>query len=248
MKTSNKILFIAFGAIIIGIIALMIFVKVNIVQPELLEPSGNTTEETRQTAIFDRIEAHSGITIVVRQDSPREIKVVADEKFIQKIKTEVIDGSTLKIYMDDRVKKSGQQKVFVTLDEIKEIDISRGVDITSEDTLVTDALEVGVSTGSRADLRVQAQEFTSNVSTGAKLHVAGYAGKASTTVSTGSDLNAESLKGKEMHISVSTGSRAKVGIFDQLDISASTGGVVKYNKESNIRDIDVNNGGRIKRY
>ncbi len=248
MKTSNKLLLIAFGLIIVGIVALMIFVKVNIVQPELLEPSGNITEETRQTAFFDRIEAHSGITIVVSQDSPREIKVVADEKFIQKIKTEVVDGSTLKIYTDNRIKNPGQQKVFVTMDEIKEIDISRGVDITSEDTLITDALEVEASTGSRADLRVKAQEFTSNVSTGAKLHVAGYARNASITVSTGSDLNAESLTGQEMHTSVSTGSRAKVGIFDQLDISASTGGVVKYNKESNIRDIDVNNGGRIKRY
>ncbi len=262
MKTSTKILITAFAVLLTAIITLLIYINLNIVDDKSLEKSGILNAQVREVPDFTAINAISGMEIILVQDTFRQVKVVADKNIINKIATDVKDGVLQVSVKSDTATRNGifirttylnsemlkNVKVYVTFKELNKIRLSEGISLTCNNTIHADSMAVEIENGVKGNLNVNAGNMSITMLTGAIMNISGTAETVNLVASTGCEINAENFNGKKMDISASTGSAIKVGIFESLNIEASTGSVVKYKKGSHLGFTDINNGAKISEY
>ncbi len=213
--------------------------------------AGNSDEtEIRNVRDFHAIKVSTGIDLYLKMGDTEEVKVVADDDIIDKLITEVDEG-TLRIYM----KKSNwtnwgfskTRKVYVTVKELNAIDASSGSDVNSENTLTGESLKLRASSGSDISLDVVYKNLSLDTSSGSDAKVKGKVKNFEAQASSGSDINARELETVICKVSVSSGSDASVSVSDELYARASSGGDVNYYGNPQIKDIDESSGGDVNR-
>ena len=213
--------------------------------------AGNSDKtELREAKNFNAIKVSSGIDLYLKMGDSEEVKVVADDDLIDKLITEVDDG-TLRIYM----KKSNwgnwgfskTRKVYVTVTELNAIDASSGSDVNSEGTLKGETLKVRASSGSDVSLDVVYKNFSLDTSSGSDARIQGKTKNFEAEASSGSDIKAQDLESVICKVRVSSGSDATVSVSDELYARASSGGDIRYYGNPGIKDINESSGGDVNR-
>lgn len=207
----------------------------------------NKTED-RNLSGFEAIKVSSGIDLYITMGDTESVKIVADDDIIDKIATEVKDG-TLKIYM-----KKGNwfnwggnktRKAYVTVKELVAVDASSGSDVRSENTLEGESLKVQASSGSDVELDVFYKNLWIDTSSGSDARLSGKVKTLNAEASSGSDIKAQKLESKICKVRVSSGSDATVSVSDELYARASSGGDVRYYGNPDVRETDESSGGDI---
>lgn len=206
--------------------------------------------EIRNVGDFTAIKVSTGIDLYLKMDDFEEVKVVADEAVIDKIRTEVKDG-VLNIY----IKKTGwgnwsfnkTQKVYVTLKELIALDASSGSDVRSENTLQGEELNVSVSSGSDVVLDIVYRNFSISTSSGSDAKISGKAKYLTADSSSGSDIDAGNLASKICKATASSGSDILVNVSDELNASASSGADIGYRGNPTTIDINESSGGDVRK-
>lgn len=216
----------------------------------IANPGNSDKTELRDVKNFNAIKVSSGIDLYIKMGDSEEVKVVADDDLIDKLITEVNDG-TLRIYM----KKSNwgnwgfskARKVYVTVSELSAIDASSGSDVNCENTLKGETLKVRASSGSDVSLDVVYKNFSLDTSSGSDARVTGKTKNFEAEASSGSDIKAQELESVICKVRVSSGSDATVSVSDELYAKASSGGDIKYYGNPGIKDINESSGGDVNR-
>ena len=205
--------------------------------------------EIRNVRDFNAIKVSSGIDLYLRMGETEEVKVVADSDIIDKVITEVKDG-TLKIYMKQNnnwnwgITKS--RKVYVSVKELVKLDASSGSDVNSENTLTGESVEVKASSGSDVNLDIYYKNFSVDTSSGSDARISGKTKNLKAEASSGSDIKAQDLESVICKVSVSSGSDATVNVSDELYAKASSsGGDVRYYGNPQVKDINESSGGDV---
>lgn len=248
MKTSSKILITAAVIIFAGILLLIIGIKSHFTKNiGSLEGSGEITEQVRTLETFHSINARSGLEIILRQDTFQQVKVVADENIIDKIVTQVEDG-TLDIYPKARIHKANSKKIYVIVSSLEDIKVSAGVRFSTENTIKAGSLDFRSEAGTVSNLHVECDEIDIHCVAGSILDLSGYAGKVEMDALAGSIINAKDFNGDEIEIEAMAGANISVGVFHSIDIDGNSGAQIKYNGESEKVNIEVNSGARAHKY
>lgn len=205
--------------------------------------------ETRNVGeSFNGIDVSSGIDLYIRMGETEQVKIVADDDFIDKIITEVEDG-VLKIYVKQNnwFNWSGNEKrkAYVTIKELKKVHASAGSDVKSENTLKGDDLEVSASSGSDLTLELLFKTLKVDTSSGSDANLSGKVKYLTASSSSGSDLDARNLESVICKVSVSSGSDATVNVSEELEASASSGGDIDYYGNPSVKNIDESSGGDV---
>jgi hypothetical protein len=211
--------------------------------------AGNSDEtENRKVKDFNAIKVSTGIDLYLKMGDVETVKVVADEDIIDRVITEVKDG-TLRIYMkkdnwfnwgDHKTKKA-----YVTVKELKSINASSGSDVKTEGTLKGESLKVQASSGSDVDIDVIYKNLWIDTSSGSDAKLSGKVKTLEAEASSGSDIKAQQLESKICKVRVSSGSDATVSVTDELYAKASSGGDIRYYGNPSIRDTDESSGGDV---
>ncbi len=206
--------------------------------------------ENRNLNDFNAIKVSAGIDLYLRMGDTEEVKVVADSDIIDKIITEVKDG-TLKIYMKQNNNwnwnwgSMKSRKVYVSVKELERLDASSGSDVNSENTLTGERLEVKASSGSDVNLDIYYKNFSVDTSSGSDARISGKTKNLKADASSGSDIKAQDLESVICKVSVSSGSDATVNVSDELYAKASSGGDVRYYGNPQVKDINESSGGDV---
>jgi hypothetical protein len=205
--------------------------------------------ETRNIKNFNAIKVSSGIDLYLRMGETEEVKVVADADDIEKVITEVTNG-TLKIYMKSNnsnwnwgITKS--RKVYVSVKELVKLDASSGSDVNTENTITGENLAVKASSGSDVNLEIHIKNFSLDTSSGSDARISGKTKNFEASSSSGSDIKAQDLESVICKVSVSSGSDATVNVSDELYAKASSGGDVRYYGNPQVKDINESSGGDV---
>lgn len=207
--------------------------------------------ENRNLKDFHAVKVSAGIDLYITMGDEEKVKVVADDEIIDRIITEVKDG-TLQIYM----KNSGwlnwnfsskSRKVYVSVKELSEIHASSGSDVFSENTLKGESLDVKASSGSDVKLDIVYKNFSLDTSSGSDAKISGKTKNFTAEASSGSDIKAQDLESVICKVKVSSGSDAVVNVSDEIYAKASSGGDVVYYGNPQVKDIDESSGGDVKR-
>ena len=204
--------------------------------------------EIRNVKDFNAIKVSTGIDLYLTMGETEEVKVVADGEIIDKLITEVNDG-TLKIYVKQNIGWNNwgnkSRKVYVSVKELKKLDVSSGSDVNSQNTLNGESLEVKVSSGSDVNLDIHYKNFSVDTSSGSDAKIIGKTKNFEAEASSGSDIKAQDLESVICKVSVSSGSDATVSVTDELYAKASSGGDIRYYGNPQIKDINESSGGDV---
>ena len=208
--------------------------------------SGNITKETRTVGeMFTKIEVKQGIQLFVEQSNDKSIVVETDDN-LQKIITTTVENGVLIIEADESFDATnGGPKVTVKLPTINGLEASSGSNIKSNNTLISDNLQVKSSSGSTVDLNVEADVLTLESSSGSDLKANGKALKLETNASSGSKIDARNLLANEVDAQASSGSDTNVAPILNLKAKASSGSSINYYKVPKTINKTESSGGNV---
>jgi len=224
--------------------------------------------ESRNVGEFSGIQVSTGVIVNFNQESPTNVKVIADADKLQYIVTKVENG-VLNVYIDnkgqkklkfknisvnvssprmDRIKASSGA-VFNSITDIREKNIS--VEVSSGSVVngnfKSDNADVTVSSGAVINSDINSKDIIIKGSSGAVANLTGNASMGSIDVSSGAVCNAEGLKFTTLKAESTSGAVTSAHAAEMLKATASSGGAIKYKGNPKIdANISKTSGGTLK--
>lgn len=205
----------------------------------------------RTVGNFHGIEVGTGIELTLSSGSAEEVAVsAATTEFRDKIVTKVENG-ILKIQYETKTgsmnkkNESKNLKAYVSYKNLDKLKANTGAEVKIIGVLNTTSLDIDASTGALIDGEVNINTLKVDQSTGSKITLTGKAEKLEIEGSTGSKFMGENMGTVNCNVKVNTGARVSVNAGKELQVKASTGGIVRYKGNASIREIKTNTGGTV---
>lgn len=210
-----------------------------------IKGNGNITTQTRTISQdFKSIKVSDGIKTIVEQADNKSITVEADDNLQQHIITKIENG-ILKIEADESYNATETPVVKVKMPVISGLNANSGSEITSQNVLITENINVKSSSGSEMNIEVEADNITVESKSGSTIEINGKALKLETFSSSGSTIDAKNLMTNEVIAKAESGSETSVYPILKLEAKASSGGEIEYHKIPKTISKEENSGGNI---
>jgi hypothetical protein len=207
---------------------------------------GNVLKETRTVASFDGIEVSGAFDIILKQGAAEEVIVEADANLLPIIRTEVVSG-TLMIETKKPVHHVTVMRVYVTVKDLKRIDVSGAVDINTEGQITVPELSFDASGASDSKLDIVVQKLRLNCSGASKMKFSGSAVDVNMDLSGASDIFAYEMPAENYDIEISGAGNAQINVSKKIRAEISGAGSVKYKGSPTEVDQSVSGAGSIKK-
>ncbi len=204
------------------------------------------------SASFNAISVSDGIDLYITQGDTESVAVSAsDDKFLDRLKTEVADG-TLKIYYSDNsvVWNSNAKrklKAYVSFKNLGSLKASSGSDVKAKSVLTLDNLKMHFSSGSQFNGEVDIKTLEVSENSGAEINLTGKAENLKTDLNSGAIFKGYDLSVNYCEAKATSGAEVRITVNKELAAKANSGGSIKYKGEGVVKDINVNSGGSVKR-
>lgn len=207
--------------------------------------------DTRSLSQFDKISVATGIKANIVAGDKNEIKITARGIELEKIESSVEDGQlVVKIkrkWNNWGSPSKSEVKALITYNsELEGIAASSGASIDSDNTIISDHLELDASSGADIDVDVMSQSVAVDVSSGARIETRGKTSTLDVEVSSGSTYKGYDLLSQDAKVDGSSGASAKISVSNSLNVDVSSGASVKYKGDPSIKNIDKSSGGSVK--
>ncbi len=201
---------------------------------------------------FTAISVSDGVDLYLTQGNEESIAVSAsEEKYMERFKTEVVNG-TLKIYYDnDGIKWASNSKrkltAYVSFKTLEKLDASGGTDVKITEAISSDKLAVKFTSGSSLSGKLTVKDLTAEQNSGSSIKISGTVANITVDVSSGAIFKSYDLTTEYCNAKASSGGGIHITINKELNAKANSGGGIKYKGEAVIRDLTVNSGGSVKK-
>lgn len=225
--------------------------------------------EARNVGEFSGIQVSTGVNVVFKQESPTNVKVIADSDKLQYVITKVENG-VLKVYVDNKGTKNlkfrnlsvnvssprmenikaSSGANFNVVNSINEndmvIDVSSGANVKG-DFKVSNKVDIGTSSGASIRAGITAGTIMVKASSGSNTAIEGRADSGIIDISSGALFKADGLKLNNLEAEATSGGNLSVNVSTRLKVKASSGGLVKYKGRPEIEsNISKTSGGNLK--
>ncbi len=204
------------------------------------------------TGSFTAITVSDGVDLYLTQGSEESIAVsTSEEKYMERFKTEVVDG-TLKIFYDDKnINWSTNNKrkltAYVSFKTLEKLYASGGADVNMQGGLASGKLDMKFTSGSAFKGTVTTKELMVEQSSGSAINISGSAGNFKVDISSGAVFKGYDLAVDFCDAKATSGGGVRITINKELNAKANSGGGIKYKGDAIIKDVNVNSGGSVKK-
>ena len=196
-----------------------------------IDGSGNVVTEKRTIeAPFTKIDASTGVEVIVEQGAATEVEVEVDDNLMEHIVTRVENG-TLIVKIDGNINTMESAIVRVSTKTIEGLESSSGATIRSKNTLKGTILALKSSSGSTINTDLEYEKVSSESTSGSEIKLSGKALTLDTKSSSGSEIDAKDLAANEITAQSTSGSNTTVNPIVLLNAKASSGSSIDYVKE-----------------
>ena len=210
-----------------------------------VQGNGNVVNKKRKISNdFVRLKVNKGLHVFITRDSKPSLVVEADEN-LQELITTVVENGTLTISTTKNIGMASAKNVHLSVENLNEILVSSGAEVSTENKLVTEKLRVDASSGAEVKLQLKVRDLTCDTSSGAMVRFQGKAVDLVVTSSSGSNINALELDTKNCDAKASSGSNIKVNVSNDFKGKASSGAHIKYSGNPKIVKRNKSSGGSI---
>lgn len=204
--------------------------------------------ETRSLSSFSSVSMGESINVELVKGSKEEALVEVRGADLSDVLTD-ISGDRLRIRMDgNRNFRNVTVNIRLTYVSIDEIDVSSSADLISKGPLVSEDLDIEVSSSGDAILEIEVTNLNIKVSSSGDLDLSGSATYQRVEVSSKGDYNAYDLESEEAELDVSSAGDAYVNVSRRIDAKASSAGSVVYKGNPDKVYGDSSSSGKVRKY
>lgn len=198
---------------------------------EGIDGSGNVVTEKRTIeAPFTKIQASTGVEVILEQGTPTQVEVEVDDNLIEYIVTKVENG-TLIVKIDGNINTMESAIVRVKTNTINGLETTSGASIRSIGTIRGTELFIKTSSGSNINTDLEFEKVSCESTSGSEIKVSGKALALETKSSSGSEIEAQDLAANEIFAQSTSGSSTTVNPIVLLNAKASSGSSIEYVKD-----------------
>jgi hypothetical protein len=206
--------------------------------------------ENRNVEQFSGIQVSTGVNVVFKQETPTNVKVIADADKLKYVVTKVENG-VLKVYVDNKGVKNLKFKnlsVNVSSPRIENIQTISGASFVAVNTIrennlnieatsgsningtfnANDHINVSVDSGANIRADVTSGKVVFKGTSGSNSNLKGTARTGIFEISSGASCKAENLRINDANVESSSGGSISIEVKDNLKVKASSGASVKY--------------------
>lgn len=197
--------------------------------------SGRLVKQDRDLPGFTEIEAGSAFSIKVSQGDDIKVTVETDDNYLDKIET-VVKGDRLYI-TSMGMKNPSAMKVYISMPDLKLLDISGAARIESDGEITGTTLDVMASGASKVKLDLNVELLNSKISGASKVEFNGNASVHRSEISGAANLNALNLKTLTTNARVSGAGKASIFARDEITADLSGAGALSYYDNGQLNKI-----------
>lgn len=196
-----------------------------------IDGSGNVVTEKRTIeAPFTKVQASTGVEVILEQGTPTEVEVEVDDNLIQYVVTKVENG-TLIVKIDGNINTMESAIIRIKTNTIDGLESSSGSSIRTINKLRGTTLYLKSSSGSTINADLEYEKVNCESTSGSEIKVSGKALALETKSSSGSEIEAQELAANEILAQSTSGSSTIVNPIVLLNAKASSGSSINYVKE-----------------
>jgi hypothetical protein len=184
------------------------------------------------------------VEILISKD-PKAI-VEADENIVEHISVD-LQGNTLNISCNKRIRIARSKKVVVYCPELKEIHASSAANVFTGKPVKTDELRIGAESAAKLNISGDFSNMDVNGSSSSDITLNGTTKSLSANMSSAADLNAFELLSEKAVVEVSSASDARINVSKEAHLRASSAGDIVYKGSPSIIESNSSSGADIKK-
>jgi hypothetical protein len=215
---------------------------------ERIKGNGKVVTNTRSTATYDDIKVMGSFDVDLVAGKEGTITVKSEENLQQYIKVEV-EGNVLKIYTEKNKNISSSMgkniQLTIPFEKISSVTLSGSGDVRSKSTIKSDSFSAKLSGSGNLNLDVDATSFNLAVSGSGDVVLKGSTETFTTKLSGSGDIDSDTLKAKNVDITISGSGDSKVFCSENLKARVSGSGDIQYKGDPKTKDTKVSGSGSI---
>jgi len=207
---------------------------------------------SRQVPDFHAIHVSTGIHLFLTQGKEKGVAVSASQpEYRDRIQTEVKNG-VLHIYYDTEKWKwfdmhGKELRVYVSCVTLDGLEASSGAKVEVDGTIKSDNFTMEFSSGAKFSGKVQASDLKVEQSSGAQSSISGTAGHLRASATSGSHLHGYDLVAGICEVSANSGGGIDISVEKEMEVSAHSGGRIRYQGAGVIKEVHTGSGGSVSR-
>lgn len=206
----------------------------------------------RKVGDFHAVHVATGIRLFLTQGSEQAVAVsAATPEYRERIQTEVKNG-VLHIYYDTEKWKwpdfhGRELQVYVSCTNIDELSASSGAKVEVDGTLKSGTFTMSFSSGAKFSGKVEATDLKIEQNSGAQTSIAGTAAHLRASATSGSHLHGFDLMTGNCDVNANSGGSIDISVEKEMEVSAHSGGRIRYQGAGVIREVHTSSGGSVKK-
>ncbi len=192
---------------------------------------------------IDAIDLKLPATVYLRQGEEQRV-VVEGQSNIVDFMERTVKGGLWEIEVDRCVRNMEELRIYITLPEITAVKISGSGKILSENSLLTDDLDVDISGSGDISLGVVADDINTTVSGSGNVVLKGETDEIRFFVSGSGDLRAFDLKARKGEVEIGGSGDVEVYVTEQLNVRISGSGDVLYHGNPSL-NVSISGSGEV---
>lgn len=226
------------------------FIILNLsVNAQKLKGNGNVVSEVTEVNEFNHLSLKGVFNTTLIQGDKPQVIIETDENLIQTIQI-IEDGGklTIKSKKGMNIKKSTKMNVYVTLQNLDDLEI-KGVGNVSTENMLTfaDPLNVEIEGVGNTHLQLDCGELDANFSSTGNIELEGKVAQAAIRNTGVGNLNAFDLLVENLEIDNSGIGNVKIYASNTLTIQSSGIGNLEYKGDAEIKDFNVSGIGKVRK-
>lgn len=195
---------------------------------------------------FNALSATGNVKVYLAHGEKTNAQLYAEGIPEDEVTVRVAQGILRVASLNSFMYKDAVIKVYVTYTALDEIRATAGAFVKAEAAISAAKLDVHAGSGAQVELALEVQSLDASASEGARLTLSGRAETQEASAATGGQYQAGNLTTKKTYVRSHTGARAEVNAEEHLEISANTGGEVRYHGNPKNKYIKNVLGGDVK--
>ena len=248
MKTSNMVLLgILLAILILGVIPIfMVKGGISFSEKERIEGSGDWESKTYDLTGFEDIDVRYAYDVELKQGD-FGVEVKAESNVLEKLDIKNSDG-TLVLSKDKNFsfKNTKTPKVYISMPDLENVNISGAGKFETEGTFEADDLEVYVSGATDMELDLDCTTLKTSISGAGDIDISGKADYFSTSNNGAGSIDADKFVAESVRVSINGAGSANVHATKQLDVTINGAGSVSYAGNPEAVNKNINGFGSVK--
>ena len=229
--------------ILIVVTTLFMFVSLN----SFAQRDDSLHGEERNVESFQAIDAKGVCNLHLKQGNEEALVLESKKDILDLIITEVRGGT---LYIDwksgSKTKKFSKLNIYITFQELNELDIEIVGNVFSENTISTSNLEIDHSGVGNIDLDLDCKNINAEFSMVGNIELSGNADNVNIESNCTGNMDASDLKARHLVLDNASIGNVRVHADETISLETSGVGTVHYSGDAKVERLDASGIGKIK--